>query len=270
MKNDMNATGHFFPLFFLLLLTGCQPNMDSNQQSDRAAAADTLTYKYMDYIRYSDNVVKTTETTDTTFFSVSYPVFDDSVVNRFVQTTLLGSDTASVERAAEQFIGDFDRFVKSDPFPRVWTSESHARVYRITPTYLGIVIDASSYTGGAHGNYATVFDHYDLAAHEPITLDDIVATAYQNELTAIAERYFRRQEDLSVDQSLEDRYFFDDGRFSIPANFALERDSMLFLYNIYEIKPYVDGQTELRVPYSDIERLLTDRGKRIINEVSNP
>ena len=249
-------------------LLACQPNTGNQKTAKESTALDTLVYEYTDYLLYSNNLIKTSETTDTTFFSVSYPVFQDSAVNRFVRAELLGSDTATVEKAAQVFIGEFDRFYQSDSFPRVWTSESHAKVYRLTPTYLALAINASSYTGGAHGNYATIFKHYDIPNNESLTLDDIVAKPFQNELTAVAERYFRKAENLGVDQSLEDQYFFDQGRFSIPDNFALERDSILFLYNIYEIKPYVNGQTELRVPYSEVERILTDRAKRIVAELN--
>ncbi len=246
----------------------CQFNSKTQEADRDSVKMDTLVYDYQDYILYSDNLVKTTETTDTTFFSASYPVFKDSMVNRFVQTALLGSDTATVAGTAQTFVAEFDSFFKSDPFPRVWTSESHAKVYSITPSYLALAIHAYTYTGGAHGNYATVFMHYDLTDHRPLALEDLVPASFQNELTAVAERYFRQNENLGVDQSLENGYFFDQGRFHIPDNFALERDSMLFLYNIYEIKPYVDGQTEVRVPYTEIDRLLTDRAKRIVAELN--
>jgi len=253
-----------------LALSGCQPNTGEQENIGRTIAIDTLTYVYEDYIKYSKNLIKTSETTDTTFFAVSYPVFDDSIANQFVQTALLGNDSTTVEEAASTFIGEFDRFYTSDPFPRVWTSESYAKVYSNTPTYLALAVHASSYTGGAHGNYATIFKHYDLQADESLDLDDMVTPSFQNELTAVAERYFRNQENLGVDQPLDDGYFFDQGRFSLPDNFALDPDSMLFLYNIYEIKPYVNGQTELRIPYTDIDRLLTDRAKRIIAELNTP
>lgn len=251
-----------------LILSACQPNTGGQEKTDCNAAADTLAYEYEDYIKYSENLIKTSETTDTAFFAASYPSFDDPMADRFVRTALLGNDTTTVEEAASTFIGEFDSFYGSDPFPRIWTSESHATVYTITPTYLTLAIRVYSYTGGAHGNYATIFKHYDLADDKPLILDDMVTRPFQNELTAVAERYFRSQENLGVDQSLEDAYFFDQGRFSLPDNFALEQDSMLFLYNIYEIKPYVNGQTELRVPYADIERLLTNRAKRIVAELN--
>ncbi len=250
-----------------LALATCQPNTSKQHESGRNPAADTLAYTYKDYIKYSENLIKTSETTDTAFFAASYPLFDDSTANRFVQTALLGDDSTTVEEAASTFIGEFDRFHASDPYPRIWTSESHAKVYSITPSYLALAIHASSYTGGAHGNYATIFKHYDLQTSEWLTLDDMVIPSFQNELTAVAERYFRNQENLGVNQPLDDGYFFDQGQFSLPDNFAIEPDSILFLYNIYEIKPYVNGQTELRVPHADIERLLSDRAKRIITEL---
>lgn len=272
IKSKSMKLSKLYILFFIclnsLLIGSCQFNTTDRDTRQQKPVMDTLAYEYKDYIKFSENVMRTTETTDTTFFAVSYPIFQDSAVNRFVQTVLLGSDTTTVEKSAHSFISEFDNFYQSDPFPRVWTSESHASVYAISPSYLALVVKAYSYTGGAHGNYATIFKHYDIPNHESLILDDIVAKPFQNELAAVAERYFRKAEGLKVDQSLEDQYFFDQGRFSIPDNFALERDSMLFLYNIYEIKPYVNGQTELRIPYSEVERLLTDRAKRIVAELN--
>ncbi|MGK6351382.1 DUF3298 domain-containing protein [Parapedobacter sp. DT-150] len=264
----MKAIKNMAGLIGLLFFGACQFNANTEDDADKqTAAADTLTYEYEEYIKYSENLIKTSETTDTTYFAVSYPRFQDSLVNRFVLATLLGNDTASVAGTAQTFIREFDDFQQSDPFPRVWTSESHAKVYRISPSYLALALSVSTYTGGAHGNYATVFAHYDLTEHKSLTLDDIVTKPFQNELTAVGERYFRKQEKLGVDQTLEDQYFFDQGQFTLPQNFALERDSMVFRYSIYEIKPYAAGETELRIPYADVDRLLTDRAKRIIAEL---
>ena len=254
-------------ILLVCMLSACQYNQKARETNAPSSLTDTLVYDYQHYTQYSDHIVKTEETTDTAFYTVSYPAFEDSIVNRFVLSSLLANDTATIKTTAQTFIDEFDRFFKSDPFPRIWTSESHVKVTQITPSYLELGIDAYTYTGGAHGNYATVFSHYDLTNHQSITLDDIVTKPFQNELTAVAERYFRNQENLPIDQPLDDRYFFDQGRFHIPDNFALEQDSLLFLYNIYEIKPYVDGKTELRVPYTDIDRLLTDRAKRFITEL---
>lgn len=257
-----------FGLLVAAATSACQYGARTGSDSEQMASADTLTYTYTDYILYSKNIIKTGETTDTTFFAASYPEFADSTLNRFILSSLLGNDSTTVERTAQTFIAEFDDFHQSDPFPRIWTSESRAKVYRITPSYLSLAIDVYSFTGGAHGNYATVFDHYDIERQQKLTLDDIVDPAFRNELTAVAERYFRQQENLGVDQPFGDRYFFDDDRFRITDNFALERDSLLLLYNIYDIKPYVDGQTELRVPLSELTRLLSGRAKQIVAQLT--
>ena len=39
------------------------------------------------------------------------------------------------------------------------------------------------------------------------------------------------------------------------------------MYNIYEIKPYVSGHTELTIPYADLENMLTTKAKTIIAEI---
>src|SRR3546814_791928 len=120
-------------LFVGLALSACQPNTGENEGSEHTVVVDTLAYVYEDYIKYSEHLIKTSETTDTTFFAASFPVFDDSVANRFVQTALLGDDSTTVEEAANTFIGEFDRFYASDPYPRIWPSESHAEVYSNPP-----------------------------------------------------------------------------------------------------------------------------------------
>src|SRR5690606_6799296 len=95
-------------LFLLPVLVGCWSGSDSDQQSKgKIPSIDTLSYQYTEYTRYSDQLVKTTETTDTTYFSVSYPVFEDTTINQFIRKSLLGDDTMSVEEAADQFIGEF-------------------------------------------------------------------------------------------------------------------------------------------------------------------
>lgn len=254
---------------FVVLLAACQLGNTENQTSGTAIShADTLTYTYEDYVLYSKNIIKTSETTDTSYFKVSYPVFTDDRVNRFVLKTITGDDTLSIVQAAENFISEFDSFHESDEYPRIWMAETDLDVHTITPTYLCLVNEANAYTGGAHGNYHTLYVHYDIEHGDELNLGALIPDTYFNELTAIAERYFRKQEQLSATDDL-DNYFFDDSRFSLPDNFALEQDSILFLYNIYEIKPYVEGQTELRLPYDEIERLLSDKAKRIILEVKS-
>jgi len=82
------------------VFSACRFGTSIDKASDETVSQDTLAYEYTDYTVYSQHVITTTETTDTTYFTASYPVFADSTVNRFVSAALLGNDTATVEHEA--------------------------------------------------------------------------------------------------------------------------------------------------------------------------
>lgn len=264
-------TIHTYLVFAALwALTACQnPGGDGQQAEPPVTAPDTLIYKYKTYEKRSEHIVKTTETTDTSFFRATYPVFADDTLNQFVKSSVIVNDNpdkvyTTLEEAGEAFIRDFDQFYPKDPYPRVWTSEINARVKNITPAYLALEVQYYNYTGGAHGNHGTMFTNYDLAMHGEVRLHDIIPDEYRKELNAVAERYFRKNESLPDTASLKNVYFFEDGLFTVTENFTLLPDCLHFLYNVYEIKPYVAGVTRLSVPYSDLERMLSPRAKKLI------
>jgi hypothetical protein len=98
-------------------------------------------------------------------------------------------------------------------------------------------------------------------------INDIIGDEFQASLTKVGEDIFRKQEGISDNQSLTDDYFFNEGIFSLPHNFILQKDGILFLYNIYEIKAYVFGNTQLFIPYTSISDMLTTEGKEIMAEI---
>lgn len=59
-----------------------------------------------------------------------------------------------------------------------------------------------------------------------------------------------------MDEYDENGYLFEKGRFVLNDNFTLTQTGIKFLYNVYEIKPYVAGITELEIPYSDLKDIL--------------
>ncbi len=260
----------YFAFAAIWAVVSCQnPSGERQQTETTAVAADTLIYKYKTYEKRSENIVKTAETTDTSFYRATYPVFANDTLNQFVKSSIIVNDNpdnvyATLEKVGEAFIRDFDQFYPRDPYPRIWTSETNAHVKHITPVYLGLEVQFYNYTGGAHGNHGILFTNYDLAANAEVRLHDIIPDEYRKELNAVAERYFRKNESLSDTASLKNDYFFEDGLFTVTENFTLLPDSLHFLYNVYEIKPYVAGRTPLSVPYSDIERMLSPLAKKLI------
>lgn len=236
--------------------------------STGAVRADTLTYTTERYRQASEHVIHTTETTDTTAFVASYPVFNEPALDEIVRYALTHSDTADVASAADEFIAEYDQWVEESGMAHTWYSVHSIAVQQNTPSYVALISDAQSYTGGAHGNYHTRFIHYDTGQKKEILLTDWVRPERMNELTAIAERIFRADEGLTPDQAL-DAYFFEDGHFSLPDNFYIARGQLHFLYNIYEVRPYSEGQTTLSIPLGEVAHLMTDAAKQAQDEVSN-
>jgi hypothetical protein len=211
---------------------------------------------------------KPLEGNDTTYFYVSYPEFADAKINEYVQSHLvLDSGASSIEEMGRKFIMDYDKTYDELEYKWAWYQEKKDSVQVQTNSYIGFSSNFESFTGGAHGVYYTLYNNYDVKENKELLIGDIIDQNHSEELTKIAEAIFREQEGISETHSLTDGYFFENGIFSLPNNFILQHDGILFLYNIYEIKPYVSGYTKLLIPYGSIQDMLTSKGKEIIAEL---
>ncbi|QEL03220.1 DUF3298 and DUF4163 domain-containing protein [Olivibacter sp. LS-1] len=239
-----------------------------NNERRTVAKADTLRYRYQHYILSSKEVVDNDGKKDTTYFKAIFPEFEQKEINDLIKRQFTANrqpDTQynSIEQEAKAFIENYEDFVKMDEYPRAWYSEMHAKVLQNKPSFLSLSLELSDYTGGAHGNYNTLFYNYDPLKVDTIGLEKIIPVEKQQSLTKIAEVIFRKQEGLSTEQALDESYFFEDNRFHLNNNFTLTPKGLLFLYNVYEIKPYAAGITELMIPYEQIDSLMTEEGKHI-------
>lgn len=267
-------------MLLLGLSFGCQsPESGSNPQETGALvpenekyapqSTDTLSYFYESFRLETTFTFPedTSASKDSTVYSANFPHFENKAIQAFVMKSQLGSDSISLQKAAETFIDEYERFQQSFPFPRPWNHETNTKVLQISGSYIGLQTDHYNYTGGAHGNYNTLFTHFWIPDKKELDYPELIDTSRLMELLPIAEHYFWIQE-KEKDQGLSlDLYFFDNDQFYLPKNLAFERDSLLFLYNIYEIKPYVYGQTELRLPYSAISPFLTEKARAIIKKI---
>jgi len=259
----------YFFLFSCLAFTACN-NTDNQRES---SSTDTLRYHYESYILPSKHIVDNEGEKDTTYFKAHYPIFENGEINTLVAKHFTANNNpdahySSIEEEATAFIENFDDFIKMDEYPRVWFTDLQAKVIQNTPNYLALSVETSDYTGGAHGNYATLFFNYDVVKKDTIGLDAIIPTTKEQALNRIAEKVFRKQEGLTVEQSLDESYFFEDSTFHLNSNFTLTPKGLLFLYNVYEIKPYAAGTTELLIPYEQLDSLMTPEAKLIRTQLS--
>lgn len=207
---------------------------------------------------------------ETTYYEISYPEFKDEKISRFIiDSIILDSGNTSVEEMGKSFINDFEDYARESTHQFPWFEQRTDSVSVQTSSYIGIITKWSNYTGGAHGTYATIFHNYDVKASQSVPLNAVIPAGKMPQLTATGEEIFRKQENLTPEQSLKENYFFEDGQFSLPDNYIFTSKGLLFLYNIYEIKPYVSGQTELLLPYAAVLPLMSEKGKEIAEEVND-
>jgi hypothetical protein len=259
---------NLYIIFALICSTSCTNGNTAQEQ--KVVNGDTLHYDMKEVHRYSNFFVKEGEKIDTTFFRAQFPEFRDTVINTLMSNSINLEGDEEISVSAKRFVDAYDEYVEENNgrSSAAWFRDLQAKVYQNTPKFISIVTSQSEYTGGAHGDHFTLFNHFDIKSDQKITLTDIVNEENQKELIKIAERYFRKQENLSGTESLNDKFFFEAGNFTLANNFALNKEDLLFYYNVYEIKPYSGGNTALKVPYKDIKHLISNKGLEYINSIN--
>ncbi len=137
--------------------------------------------------------------------------------------------------------------------PASWNWESHSAESVVWNKYPLLVIGKMEYdySGGAHGNYGTSFDTYDLAAKKKVAVPDVFKPGYKRVVGAALEKAFRKQFRVPAGTSLDKGFLFQP-HIDPNDNFYLTDKGVVFSYVPYEIAAYAVGQITLFVPWSDI------------------
>jgi hypothetical protein len=257
-------------LCFIAFLFACQSDNKDSKVTDSLSQApapklDTLTYVYDSVKVYSKTPVSSDKrVTDTAKAVIQYPVFKDTVLNNYLEKTVVAAANSNVDAVyanyaalANGFIKSFDTYQKdNEDRIQTWFLDARLRVLLQEPGFICFSLDNLDYMGGAHGNQSSRYLNYDLTTHRLIKLDDLFKPGSKAELVKIAEGIFRKNEGLSPTASLANGYFFTNNQFALNENFLILADGIEFLYNPYEIKPYASGKTRLMIPYEQIKALI--------------
>jgi hypothetical protein len=254
-------------LLILSSILACQSEKKGGQTVDSTnteatVTTDTLTFKY-DSLKVYSKLALPASSKDTAKATIVYPVFSSDKINSLIQAAALKTDSPedpqykNYSELAAGFIKGFDDYKKDNKDDQqTWFKEVRIKVLQQRKGYLGLRYDFIDYAGGAHANYAIVFNNYNTLSNKSVTIDSLIKTGSLPVLTATAEKIFRKNEKLTPKQSLADNYFFEKNTFSLPHNFTITDQGLKFLYNPYEIKPYAAGTTELLVPFEQIKEIL--------------
>lgn len=109
----------------------------------------------------------------------------------------------------------------------------------------------SEYTGGAHGMDSIVYDVYDMTTGEIISEEDLFAPGFRRGVASLLSD--------ALDAYLAEIDADPQMLFSSPepnGNFSVSDTHVTWVYNPYEIAPYVMGAIELSVSWSDLKPYL--------------
>ncbi|MDG6882294.1 Protein of uncharacterised function (DUF3298) [Phocoenobacter uteri] len=111
-----------------------------------------------------------------------------------------------------------------------------------------------SYIGGAHGMYHTNYINVDLNKQKMLTLDDLFSQENQAKLKEMLWQRYEPQYN-SADGNMG-FFFKSKQKLYLPADFYFSAVGINFVYPVYEIGAYADGQKELMLYWQEIEELI--------------
>lgn len=118
-----------------------------------------------------------------------------------------------------------------------------------------VVLNTSTYLGGAHGAAAQRYYNFDLKAQQPLVLNDILVSGQKTALRDKAHAVFATWvSDNKLASNLTD--YEQAWPFSLSDNFYLAPQGLILQYGEYEIGPYVVGLPRLVVPYNQLQGIL--------------
>lgn len=253
---------------------------NSASKDATSSTSDTLSYTLKSYEKHSQNCISKDSLCATVQFS--YPVFGNATFDETIKEELINifhneedstkARPKNFEELAKPFVEEYDKQIKEgasyatdankvneDGFLAMpWNMESQTTVQRQTDKYLMLHTNTYWFMGGMHPVSMEYYYVYDRATFKRIRLEDLFVKDFDQKLLLIAEKHFRKQEGLKPADKLDDvnGYFFENEKFLLNDNFTLTPTGIKFLYNVYEIKSYAAGVTELEIPYGELKDIL--------------
>ena len=105
-----------------------------------------------------------------------------------------------------------------------------------------------SYTGGAHGVGGNVYLTVDMTTHKVLTLSDIID---QKKLPEVKELLWSFYTDYG--RIKDEDAFTKKTDFDVSKNFYLAHDGIHFIYHVYEIASYAEGEQDLVISWGQLQ-----------------
>lgn len=168
------------------------------------------------------------------------------------QTEYVNNNRDLKEQLAEEYQGEDGAGV---PF---FCEEDRlaARVVALTGHIFSYGIEQYVYMGGAHGISNRFFYNYDLRTGVLLTEADLFLPDYVQPLTQLLRDNLVAQNDAFESEADLMQSYYQLDKIVPNNNFYITSEGMTWLFNPYDIAAYVYGETEIFVPFAQLQPLL--------------
>lgn len=280
----MKTIAKFSVLACAILLTACQPKSEPKESQDKPTDPPAAQQTAEPILRGETVKLQVTlpECKGNTCpdFTVerlqsNFPFIDQLLdqqildqLSKMLDVVDADASAASTAKTTEQKTGldaqaqaYANAFVKIDDELKALSS-SHQISLMVKPKILQpkgklatVVLNSSSYLGGAHGSTSQRYYNFDLANQKQIQLHDLLLPKQKATLDKLAHEAFKA---WIVDSKLatDPKEYEQAWPFQVTDNFLLGEQGLILQYGEYDIGPYVVGLPRLVIPFSELQGVL--------------
>lgn len=208
---------------------------------------------------------KIDEQKDGVLFSIESPkILNAPILQKNIDDYIAGFKTSITQAAKDiDFVGASSNYSLNISY-EVVRNDSKIVVIRMS---------AYEYTGGAHGNPSFAFFQYDVQAERMIGEEEILINKKDPTLISLVVSTLLNKPQYSFeDNGVKKSMFFDVdedkqgfmSNVTENGNVAFAENGIIFKYGTYAIGPYVIGEPEVTIPYTDIQPFLTPYANTIL------
>lgn len=132
---------------------------------------------------------------------------------------------------------------------------SYLQPYIVDDAYIIMAQTDFLYRGGAHGIYYTQYYNYSNSLKKILTLADIIDPKFERNIQEVIRKTISIKYHIPFGEPLthaEGSVFISDN-VTMPDNFSICREGIIFYYGVYELTPYGYGQFEILVPFDALK-----------------
>lgn len=184
---------------------------------------------------------------------------NDSIMD-FVRMMLGGDPSWTVPQTFDSAVYNLyflllDQTAVMPDYAQPFTFELESKTLYQTSRLISFEIHNYSYTGGAHGNYASGLYTFSLDSGKLLDLTDVVKDTAA--LRPMLEAGFvAAKSNPGETVKLSDLVYPEFLSLPIPAQWCIVKEGIRFTYNPYEVAPYAVGQADITLTWEQLNNLV--------------